>query len=170
MLSQLSIQTVGNPNRASPDCQGNASGFTFSGSGIDTRRKTCASVITKETDSLQLRVACSLTRRASVAALSSSNGKNLEREATLAAEGAGFQLPTLTYADVRYSVSQQLFRRTRFQISLIIVSGFGEHWSRYCGSYLGLEVSRGGPLGTCEHRTHPVKTGFAPATWRSKFG
>lgn len=43
-----SSQTVGNPNRSSPYCQGNASGFTFSGSSIDTRRKTCADVIMKE--------------------------------------------------------------------------------------------------------------------------
>lgn len=45
----VSIQTVGSPNGSSPYCQGNTSGFTFSGSGIDTRRKTCAGVIMKET-------------------------------------------------------------------------------------------------------------------------
>lgn len=49
-VNSVSVQTVGNPNGSSPYCHGNASGSTFSGSGINAGRKTCARVITKETD------------------------------------------------------------------------------------------------------------------------
>lgn len=75
------------------------------------------------------------------------------KETMLGPDRTGFQPPTLIYTDVRYSVSQQLFRRTRFQVSLIIVSRFGEFWGRCCGSYRWLEASSRGPPGICGTHT-----------------
>lgn len=55
-VNSVSVQTVGNPNGSSPYCHGDTSGSTFSGSGINTGRKTCARVIIKETDHWNMEV------------------------------------------------------------------------------------------------------------------
>lgn len=142
----VSIQTVGNPNRSSPYCHGNTSGFTFSGSGIDTRRKTCASVIIKETGlwnchnyiSLQSKFwasafRCSLTWINSLQETlrpSATKSRNLQNNIGLRNMHHFLNLQLSTFTEVRYYISQQQFRRTRFQYSLIIVSMY----KQYCNN------------------------------------
>lgn len=174
--SQVSTQTVGNPNQSSPCCQGNASGFTFSGSGVDARRKTCAGVITKETRFFRLQRGWGgwsrvhSPGRGSAAAPSASNSRNLERRDTFRSRPRWFSTANpwcAPMSDIPFLNSCSDERDSKFSSSLSARFFFGG------GGFVELLLwvlpwagrIQETPSGICGTQNRfSVRSGFTPAT------